>query len=239
MLSNSTNLASRFSHKPAQMVADYSQSMNMATQAVAKASADMASTGTAACVLGGKVIASLTADAALDISADRQHEAWATATAYTAYGGARTDIRYVEDANGAKKFYVCILAHTSSAATKPGQPDHVNATWRTYWAESSTGEDVEAARGKTCANGYTRHYLALADAQGVLTTIVADNGLQLDADSEIVIPSFDPEVFVAVALLTIDGTGASTWGTTDDNAQVTVTQWIGPCFPTKGGINKN
>lgn len=234
MLDNSIEYGSKFSHKAMKQVADYCRTMNMATQAVAKANADMANTGGAAAVINGVHIAALTQDAALDISADRQHEAWATATAYTAAGGARTDIRYVEDDNGHKQMYVCILAHTSNADNKPGQPDSINATWRTYWTPSDS--NCVAARAQTCANGYTRRYLALADAQGVMTTVVADNGLQLDADSVLRIPTFDPEVFVALAILVVDGTGASTWGTTDDNAQVTITQIVGPCFPTGLGI---
>ena len=237
MLGNSIELGSKFTHKPMQMLASYARTMNMATQAVAKANADMANTGTGAVVLNGLPIAALTQDGALDISADRQHEAWATATAYTAYGGTRTDIRYVEDGNGHRQMYVCILAHTSSAATKPGQKDSVNSVWRTYWTESDS--NCVAARGQVCANTYTRRYLCLADAQGVMTTVVADNGLQLDAASELVIPSFDPEVFVAIAILVVDGTGASTWGTTNDAAQVTITQIIGPCFPTGAGIDAN
>ena len=234
MLDNSIEYGSKFTHKAMIQVADFARTMNMATQAVAKANADMANTGTGAAVLNGIPIAALTQDAALDISADRQHELWVTATAYTAKGGARTDIRYVEDADGHKQMYVCILAHTSSADNKPGQPDSINATWRTYWTPSDS--NCVAARGLACAALYTRRYLALADAQGVMTTVVADNGLQLDADSVLQIPTFDPEVFIALAILVIDGTGASTWGTTDDNAQVTVTQLVGPCFATGLGI---
>jgi hypothetical protein len=220
-----------------QDVANFARTMNMATQAVAKANADMANTGTGAAVLNGVPIASLTQDAALDISADRQHEAWVTATAYTAAGGARTDIRFVTDDNGKNQMYVCILAHTSSADNKPGQSDHINATWRTYWTPSTS--NCVAARGLACANLKTRRYLCLADAQGVMTTVVADNGLQLDADSILQIPSFEAEIFIALAILVIDGTGASTWGTTDDNAQVTVTQIVGPAFASGLGIDKN
>ena len=235
MLGNSIEFGSKFTHKAMQDVASFARTMNMATQTVAKANADMATTGTAHCVINGVHIASLTADAALNISDDRQLEEWVTATAYTTDGGARVDVRYVEDNQGAKQWYKCILAHTSSAATKPGQPDHINTTWRTYWTESSNR--AEAARGQVCANLKTRQYLCLADVGGVITTVIADNGLQLDAASVLTIPNFDPEVFVAIGLLVVDGTGASTWGTTDDSAQVTITQLLGPVFPTGLGID--
>ena len=236
MLFNSKKLMTKFSHKAAVTLAEFAMTQNCATQAVAKANADMANTGGGEMILAGTPVLNVQ-DAALDISADRQLEAWATGTAYTTDGGARTDVRYVEDAQGNKQWYKCIAAHTSSAATKPGQSDHVNATWRTYWTESSN--KAEAARGQTCANGYTRHYLALCDVNGTMTTVQADNGLQLDAASELQIPQFDPEIFVALAVLTVDGTGASTWGTTDDNAQVTIRQLLGPVFPHEDKLDLN
>jgi 3D (Asp-Asp-Asp) domain-containing protein len=234
-LGNSKGLESQFSHKAAVTLAEFSMTQNCATQAVAKANADMANTGTGEMVIAGQPVLNIQ-DAALDISADRQLEAWVTATAYTATA-TRVDVRYVTDANGNKQWYKCILAHTSSAANKPGQKDSVNSTWRTYWTESSNR--AEAARGQTCANLKTRHYLCLCDRLGVMTTVQADNGLQLDADSEIQIPQFDPSVFVAIALLTVDGTGASTWGTTDDSAQVTVRQLLGPVYPHEDKLDKN
>jgi hypothetical protein len=186
-------------------------------------------------ILAGQPVLNIQ-DAALDISADRQLEAWVTATAYTA-DATRVDVRYVTDSNGNKQWYKCILAHTSSAATEPGQKDSAGSTWRTYWTESSNR--AEAARGQTCANLYTRHYLAICDKLGVMTTVQADNGLQLDAASELQIPHFDPEIFVALAILTVDGTGASTWGTTDDSAQVTIRQLLGPVFPHADKLDNN
>lgn len=235
MLGNTNGLNKQFSHKAAVTLAEFAMTQNCATQAVAKANADMANTGGGEMILAGQPVLNIQ-DGALDISADRQLEAWVTGTAYTATA-TRVDVRYVEDANGNKQWYKCILAHTSSAANMPGQKDSVNSSWRTYWTESSNR--AEAARGQTCANGYTRHYLALCDSLGVMTTVQADNGLQLDADSELQIPQFDPEIFVALAVLTVDGTGASTWGTTDDNAQVTIRQLLGPVFPHADKLDKN
>lgn len=235
MLFNSNGLPTKFSHKAAQTLAEFAMTQNCATQAVAKADADMANTGGGEMILAGQPVLNIQ-DAALDISADTQLSAWATGTAYTATA-TRVDVRYVEDANGHKQWYKCIQAHTSSAATKPGQPDSVYSNWRDYWTESSNR--ALPAVGQTCANGYTRHYLAICDKLGVMTTVIADNGLQLDADSELQIPQFDPEIFVALAILTVDGTGASTWGTTDDNAQVTIRQLLGPVFPHPDKLDLN
>jgi hypothetical protein len=232
MLDNSNKLMTRFSHKAAQTLAEFSMTQNCASQAVAKANADMANTGGGEMILAGTPVLNVQ-DAALDISADRQLEAWVTATAYTTDGGARTDVRYVEDANGHKQWYKCIAAHTSAASNKP----ETGADWKTYWTRSSNR--ALAARGQTCANLKTRHYLALCDVNGVMTTVIADNGLQLDAASELQIPHFDPEIFVALAVLTVDGTGASTWGTTDDNAQVTIRQLLGPVFPHQAKLDNN
>ena len=235
MIFNSQGLPSKFSHKAAQTLAEFAMTQNCATQAVAKANADMANGGGGEMILAGQPVLNII-DGALDISADRQLEVWATATAYTAIATA-VDIRYVEDPNGHKQWYQCILAHTSSAANKPGQKDSINSTWRTYWKESSNR--ALAARGQTCANLKTRHYLALCDRLGTMTTVIADNGLQLDADSEIQIPQFDPEIFVALAILTLDGTEDSTWGTTNDSGQVTIRQLLGPVFPHADQLDKN
>lgn len=233
MLGTSKQLASRFSHKAAQTLAEFGMTMNMATQAVAKANADMANTGTGHAILAGAHQTALTQDSALDISADRQLEEWVTSTAYTTDGGARTDVRYVENTQGIKQWYKCIVAHTSGASTKPGE----GSDWETYWVTSTNR--AQAARGQACANLYTRHYLCLADVNGVMTTVIADNGLQLDANSLIVIPQFDPEIFIAIGLLTVDGTGASVWGTDDDSGQVTIIQLLGPVYPTNNGIDPN
>ena len=235
MIGTSNGIASRFSHKAAQTLAEFALTMNCETQAVAKANADMANTGAKEMIMAGLPVLNIQ-DAALDISADRQLETWVTATAYTATA-TRVDVRFVTDDNGNKQWYKCILAHTSSAATKPGQADHVNATWRTYWTESSNR--ALAARGETCANLKTRIYLCICDALGVMTTVIADNGIQDDADQVLMIPQFDPEIFVALAILTVDGTGASTWGTTDDNAQVTIRQLLGAVIPHASNLDKN
>ena len=227
MLGNSIEYGSKFTHKPMQDLASFSRTMNMATQAIAKTNANLSDTGTAACVINGVHIAALTVESGRTLANDKQFTIWVTATAYTA---AANDCRYVEDGNGNKQWYMCIADHTSAAGTKPGQPDSAEATWRTYWTESSN--KAENAVGQVGADGYTRYYLCLADKLGVMTTVIADNGLQLTAAQELVIPHFDPEVFVAIGLYTLTGTGDSTWGTTDDNAQVGETQWIGPCYPT-------
>jgi hypothetical protein len=202
--------------------------MNMATQAIAKANANIATTGGAACVINGVHIPALTAETGRTLSADLQFTIWLVDTAYTA---AANDTRYVADANGNKQWYTCIADITGGLSTKPGQPDSANAIWRDYWTESSN--KAEAAVGQAGANGVTRYYLALADNLGVTTTVIADLGAGvLTADQELVIPHFDPEVFCAIGLYTMTGTGASVWGTTNDASQTGETQFIGPVFPS-------
>jgi len=227
MLGNSIEFGSKFTHKAMQDLASFARTMNMATQAIAKANADIATTGGAACVINGVSIAALTAETGRTLANDLQFTIWLTATAYTA---AANDTRYVADDNGRKQWYKCIADHTSAAGTMPGQSDNANATWRTYWTESTSR--CEPAVGTISANGITRYFLALADNLGVVTTVIADNGYLATALQELVIPHFDPEVFCAVGLYTLTGTGASTWGTTDDNAQVGETQFIGPVYPS-------
>ena len=235
MIFNSQGLPSKFSHKAAQTLAEFAMTQNCATQAIAKANADIANTGGGEMILAGQPVLNIQ-DAGNDLSADTQLGIWVTGTAYTAIA-TRVDVRYVEDPNGHKQWYQCILAHTSSAANKPGQKDSINSTWRTYWKESSNR--ALPAVGQTCANLYTRHYLCLCDKLGVMTTVIADKGLQLDADQEVQIPQFDPSIFVAIGLYTVDGTAPSIWGTTDDNAQCTERQIIGPVFPHADQLDKN
>jgi hypothetical protein len=234
MLGNSIQLASKFSHKAAQTLAEFSMTMNMATAAVAKADADIQNTGGQHVVIAGEHDATLAQDAGLDISADTVLGIWVTATAYTA----AASVQYVEDGNGNKQWYACIADHTSSAATKPGQPDHVNSSWRTYWTESSNR--AEQASGDIVLDNYSRYYLVLArKTTGVMTTVLAGD-IALDADVELTIPQFDPELFVAIAVILKDSTTAlKTWGTSDDSGIVTITQLIGPVFPTGLGIDPN
>ena len=233
MLGNSTGLESRFSHKAAQTLAEFAMTMNMATQAFAvdgSNAENVQTTGGAHCVINGVHIAALTADAELDISADTQLTAWAAAQSYTS-----VDVRYVEDANGNKQWYKCIASHTSAAANKPGQPDHVNSTWRSYWTESSNR--AENAVGDVVPTLYSRYYLCLADAAGTITLVKA-GPKALDAAVELQIPQFDPAIFVAIGTLLIDSAGY-TCGTTSTAGISTFAQLIGPVFPHADQLDKN
>ena len=234
MLGNGQNYPSKFSHMPMKQLADFIMTFNQATQAFAVDGANaenVQTTGTAHCQIAGVPIASLAADAELDISADLQLTIWLTATAYTA-----VDVRYVEDDNGNKQWYKCIASHTSAAGTKPGQPDSINATWRTYWTESSN-RAINGV-GDVVASGDSMYYLALADAAGTLTMVLAGDGGELDADVTLKIPQFDPAIFVAVGLLLIDS-AAFTLGTTSTAGVSTFTQLMGPVFPHADYIDKN
>jgi hypothetical protein len=237
MLGNSIEYGSKFSFKPMQDIASFCRTMNMVSQAVLQADENIANTAGVHTVINGVHIPALAIDAGLDISGDAQLGIWVTGTAYTTDGGARVDVRYVEDANGYKQWYKCILLHTSSAATKPGQSDHVNATWRTYWTESSNR--ALHAYGMVCTNLYTRHVLVLADNTGSMTVVRADNGKQLHAASLVVIPAFDPEIFVAIARIDIVCTDAWVYGDDDKTGQCTPVDLLGPVFPTGTGIDAN
>ena len=226
MLGNGTSYPSKFSHMPMKQLADYIMTYNHATQAFAVDGANaenVQTTGTATCQIAGIPIASLAADAELDISADLQLSIWLTATAYTAVA-----VRYVADDNGNKQWYKCIASHTSAAGTKPGQKDSVDSTWRTYWTESSN--KAQNCVGNVVASGDSMYYLALCDSAGTLTLVEASDTGVLDADIEIKIPQFDPSVFVAIGLMLIDS-AAFTLGTTSTAGIVTFTQLLGPVFP--------
>ena len=226
MLGNGNSFPSKFSHMPMKLLADYIMTANHATQAFAvdgSNAENVQTTGTNPCAIAGVPINSLTADAELDISADLQLSIWLTATAYTA-----VDVRYVADDNGNKKWYKCIASHTSAAGTKPGQKDSVNATWRTYWTESTN--ECENVVGQVVASGDSMYYLALADSAGTLTLVAASDEGVLDADIELKIPVFDASIFVAIGLMLIDS-AAFTLGTTSTAGIVTFTQLYGPIFP--------
>jgi hypothetical protein len=233
MLGNSIEYGSKFTLKAMQDIASFARTQNMATQAVAMADENVQNTGTGHAVVNGLHYTSWTQDADLDISADLQLTIWLTATAYT-----ELDCRYVADDNGNKQWYQCIADHTSAPGTMPGQPDSVNATWRTYWTESSNR--AVNAYGMVCTNLYSRHVLVLASIDdGTMVCVNADNGLQLDADSEIVIPAFDPEIFLPSGRLDINCTDSWVFGDDDKNGQVTVVQLIGPVFPSGAAIDAN
>ena len=231
MLGTSIEYGSKFTFKPMQDVANFARTMNMATQAIAKASADLQDTGAAHAVINGEHDASLAQDAALDVSADTVFTIWVTGTAYTA----AHSVQYVEDDNGNKQWYACIADHTSSAATKPGQKDSVDQSWRTYWTESSN-RAIQAADDEVSTLS-SRYYLVLKrKTTGIMTSVIAGD-VALDAAVVLSIPQFDPELYVACATILLDSaTAPNVWGTTDDNGEVTITQLIGPVFPTNKGI---
>ena len=68
--------------------------------------------------------------------------------------------------------------------------------------------------------------------------MVKAGDIALDADVELVIPNFEPEVFVAIGTLLIDS-AAFTLGTTSTAGVSTFAQLIGPVFPTGAGIDGN
>ena len=231
MLGNSIEYGSKFSFKPMQDIASFARTMNMATAIVAKISAAVTSTGGQHVVINGEHDETLERDITLNIATDTVLGPWVTATAYTA----AASVQYVTNADGRKEWFACIADHTSSAATKPGQKDSVEQTWRTYWTESSNR--ALPAVGDLVITLYSRYYLVLArKTTGIMTTVLAGNKA-LDANVQLSIPRFDPELFVALAYILKNSTTAlKTWGTSADQGIVIVTQIIGPCFPTNLGI---
>jgi hypothetical protein len=175
-------------------------------------------------------------DDALDISADKQLGIWVTAQSYTAL-----HMRYVMNPNsGLKVYYKCILAHTSAAANKPDEDKNADdATWKTYWVRST--QTAEAASGDIIPTLNSRYYLCLATSDGVLTLVKAGD-VALDADVKLVIPNFEPEMFVAIGTLLIDSpAGGFILGSTDiDTGTVgSFVQLIGPQFPQGASIDQN
>lgn len=221
---NQTGLQSMFSHDGAIKLADYCMTFNHASQtfAVDGVNAEnVQTTGTAACCINGVPIESLSADAELDISGDLQLTTWLTAQSYTT-----VDVRYVEDDNGHKQWYKCILNHTSSASNKPGTYDE--ATWRLYWTESSN-KAIQAS-GNVVASGDSMYYLCLANSAGTITLVKASDEGVLDANIELKIPVYDPSIFVAIGTLLIDS-ATFTLGTTSTAGVSTFAQLYGPVFP--------
>lgn len=228
-LESGTNFPSKFSHRPMVDLAAFLLTRNGAeTQAFAidgTNAENVQTTGTKPCIINGVYIKSLTADAELDISADKQLTVWVTATAYTT-----VDMRYVEDADGHKQWYKCISNHTSASGNKPGSGD----SWRTYWARSS--QTAENAVGNSIAQDDTYNYLALVNSAGTLTLVKADDG-----SGNLQIPNFEPEVFCAIGYLTVTPTsGAHVLGTTALTTVGTFSQLIGvPVTPAAAKIDQN
>ena len=235
MLENSTSLASKFNHAPARDLAAFARTMNMATQifAVDANAWDVQATGVATMAIAG-VHAAHGATAVLDISGDLQLTIWLTGSSYTT-----AHMRYVVNPNsGIKQWYKCIASHTASAANKPDENNlRDDALWKTYWTRST--QTAEQANGDYIADGDSRYYLALVQhGADTLTLVKAGPAGTLDADVELVIPNFEPEVFCAIGTLLINSAGF-TLGTTSTAGVSAFAQLIGPVFPTGAGIDQN
>ena len=233
MLENSIEYGSKFSHAPARDFASFLRTMNMATQAFAVDGVNaenVQTTGTAAAVINGVHIASLTADVELDISGDLQFTIWVTGSSYTTQ-----HMRYVEH-QGRKIWYACIVAHTSAAANKPDENDlRADALWKTYWTRST--QTAEQASGDYIPSLSSRYYLCLAGTDGVISLVTAGD-VALDAAVEVRIPNYEPEMFVAIGLLLINS-AAFTLGTTSTAGVSTFIQLIGPVYPQGISIDQN
>jgi hypothetical protein len=226
------------SHAVARDFASFIRTMNMGSQVFAEDATNtdvQTSATTIQAVLNGVPFV-MPKDDALDISADLQLGVWVTGSSYTVQ-----HMRYVVNPNsGLKVYYKCIVAHTSSAANKPNEDKLADdATWKTYWSRST--QTAEAAVGTYVPTLHSAYFLALATSDGVLTMVRAGD-VALDADATLVIPNFEPEMFVAIGVLHINSpVGGFTLGSTDiDTGTVgTFTQLIGPQFAQGASIDQN
>jgi len=201
-------LPAQFSHQAAKDLAGYMSTRNMGvTQAFAidgSNAENVQTTGTNPVMINGDIILSLPVDTELDISADAQLGAWASGASYTTY-----HMRYTTDANGLKTYWMCIADHTSSATNAPE-----GSTGLTYWKKSN--QTAEAAVGQSIPEAGGAWYACLATKDGVLTLVKASAIVADDANWELKIPKFEPEMFVLIGLLSVAPTsGAHVLGTTD------------------------
>jgi hypothetical protein len=233
MLKNSIEYGSKFGYAPARDFASFIRTANMASKifAVDSNANDVQTSGQTHLVLNGLHVTAGGKTDALDISADVQLTIWLAAQSYTT-----AHMRYVEH-QGRKVFYKCIVDHTSAAANKPDEDNlRADATWKTYWVRST--QTAEQASGDYIPADSSRYYLALMQAGTDTLTLVKAGPVALDADVELVIPNFEPEMFYALGTLLINSAGF-TLGTTSTSGVSTFAQLIGPVFPTGLGIDQN
>jgi hypothetical protein len=233
MLQNSTEFGSKLSYAPARDFASFIRTMNMGSQifAVDANAWDVQTSATTIQAVLNGVHFVMAKDDALDISGDLQLSTWLLGSSYTA-----VDMRFVVSDQGVKQYYKCIASHTAALANKPDENDlREDALWKTYWVRST--QTAEAASGDYIPSLSSRYYLCLATSDGVLTLVKAGD-VALDADVKLVIPNFEPEMFVAIGTLLINSAGF-TLGTTSTASVSTFAQLIGPVFPTDVGIDQN
>jgi hypothetical protein len=215
-----------------QDIANFARTMNMSTATQLKGSADLTqTTGVQPVVINGEHDPSLAKTSTVAPDTDVVLTIWVVGSSYTA----AASVNFVVDEQGRKQWYACIADHTATAGNKPGQPDHAGITWRDYWTESSN-RAVQAGLDEVTLLS-SRYYLILQrKTTGIVTSVIAGD-VALDADVELSIPQFDPELFVAIATILLNSTTSpNVWGTTDDSGDITIVQMIGPVFPTNKGI---
>jgi hypothetical protein len=191
---------------------------------------DIESNNTPVGCLNGTIIPAMTADAAAIIDNMKQGTIWLTAQSYTGTAAAARMMRFVEDPNGLVQQYICILDHTSSALNKPGV---ASGEWETYWKKSSS--TAENAVGDVVTTAYSIYYLITAESNGELSIWKA-GPQQLDGAEVLIIPNFEPELFIPVSILHINS-ATFTLGTTALTGIDTHTNLIGPIFP--GVVNRD
>jgi len=180
---------------------------------------DIETNNTPVAFLNGVCIPVLAADTG-DLSAILQGSIWLTAQSYTA-----GMLRYVVNADGKTQQWICLLDHTSSATNKPGI---FSGEFETMWKKSSS--TAENAGGYVIAAGKSQYFLMTADVDGNVDLWVA--GLAATDGSEVLmIPNFEPELFIPVGIMHINSAAGTTLGTTNISGEDTYYNLVGPVFP--------
>jgi hypothetical protein len=216
----------RFHHKAMQNFLKYLQTQNLETQAVVNSTGNLASTGTKSCMINGVFVPALAADSSYAPGSEAAYAAWASGASYVTNG----PLSEVVDADG--KHWVCIKAHTSAAANHPWVDGGEYWKRLDVWAEDAAGNSI--------AQDKKAWYLICAMNDGTLRAFIAYEKGTESATTALRIPAFDPERYVAVALLAVVPTsGAHVLGTTTLATVGTFTQILGPVFPDADLLDRN
>jgi hypothetical protein len=213
------NVGSILDHAAAEELITRERTVNHATQTLAiddGNSEDIQTTGSAACMINGVDISSLTGDAAMVIASNVQGTVWLTAQSYTL--AALPCLRFNPET---EKRYMCILDHTSANSNKPGS----GANWRTYWRES-TSTAISAVGAVIPSGGtYSRYYLVTADAAGQLDVWLAGPAF-LDAAPVFQMPKIEPALFVPIGIILVAGPATTVIHTLGTTTLTTVGSYI-------------
>ena len=99
------------------------------------------------------------------------------------------------------------------------------------WSETTASTIVEGdAKGETFQDTYMVDIIVYARSTGLLRIDMAGE-VELDADICLQIPHWDASVWAPIAIVNVNAGGEIVLGTTDINAEVTITQLLGAVLP--------